>query len=137
MVDEAVGWFERFGLFDAIGVSGGGLSRGQRFKVDMIALFVVRPRLWLLDEPFAAGLDAEGLTVLRDEARRHAAGGGLVVFTDQWPEHAADFATHALVLHRGRAVHRGAVGDPIDALHRSDVDDALRPVLDGLTRHAR
>lgn len=80
------------------------LSRGQLYKTALTGLFAVAPQLWLLDEPFASGLDPQGLAVLKQEARRHALAGGTVLYTTQILEIAARFADRLLVLDHGRLV---------------------------------
>src|SRR6185503_3247271 len=36
------------------------LSRGQVYKAALVALIAVNPEIWLLDEPFASGMDPHG-----------------------------------------------------------------------------
>jgi ABC-2 type transport system ATP-binding protein len=79
-------------------------SRGQIYKCALAGLFAVKPDLWLLDEPFASGLDPHGLAVLKQAARRHAAAGGTVIYTTQILEIAAKFCDRLIVIDRGRAV---------------------------------
>jgi heme exporter protein A len=57
------------------------LSQGQRRRAALARLALsTRVPLWLLDEPFAA-LDGGAISTVQDLIRRHAAGGGAVVFT--------------------------------------------------------
>ena len=51
------------------------LSRGQAYKTALIALMCADPEVWLLDEPFASGMDPVGIAVFRREARAAAARG--------------------------------------------------------------
>src|SRR3954463_8624490 len=37
------------------------LSRGQIYKAALVALIATDPELWLLDEPFASGMDPHGI----------------------------------------------------------------------------
>lgn len=78
------------------------LSRGQIYKCALTSLFTVQPDLWMLDEPFASGLDPQGLAILKQAARRHAAAGGTVLYTTQILEIAAKFADRLIVIDRGR-----------------------------------
>ena len=71
----------------------------------MIGLFLVRPHVWLLDEPFSCGLDANGLEVLREQIKVHAEAGGTVIFSTQWPAQAVGLADRFAILHRGKLVY--------------------------------
>ena len=76
---EVADWFERLGLVGSYGKLPSSVSKGQRFKIAMICLFLIRPQIWLLDEPFSAGLDANGMEQLEAEIKRHAEDGGIVL----------------------------------------------------------
>jgi ABC-type multidrug transport system ATPase subunit len=78
------------------------LSRGQLYKVAFAALLAVQPELWLLDEPFASGLDPQGLAVLKQSARSAAASGSTVFYSTQILEIAEKFADLLVVLDRGQ-----------------------------------
>jgi ABC-type multidrug transport system ATPase subunit len=75
------------------------LSRGQIYKVALLGMIAVQPDLWMLDEPFASGMDPRGLRVFRDEALRAAAAGATILFTSQILSAAEQIATHVLMLH--------------------------------------
>jgi ABC-type multidrug transport system ATPase subunit len=79
----------------------GGLSRGQLYKVAFSALLAVEPELWLLDEPFASGLDPQGLAILKQRARAAAAAGATVVYSTQILEIAERFCDVLCVIDRG------------------------------------
>ncbi len=80
----------------------GTLSRGQAYKVGLAALLAADPELWLLDEPFAAGLDPAGIDALKRHARAAAARGRTIIYSTQLLEVAERFADRACVLHQGR-----------------------------------
>lgn len=82
----------------------GQLSRGQLYKASLVALFSIAPELWLLDEPFASGLDPQGLAILKQTARAHAAAGGTVVYSTQILEIAEKFSDELVVIDHGRLV---------------------------------
>lgn len=57
------------------------LSQGQRRRVALSRLwFADAPKLWILDEPFAA-LDAESVQRLSDRLGQHLEGGGMAILT--------------------------------------------------------
>ncbi len=78
------------------------LSRGQLYKCALVALFSVKPDLWLLDEPFASGLDPQGIAALKQAARRHADRGGTILYTTQILEIAERFSDLLIVIDHGR-----------------------------------
>lgn len=84
--------------------STGSLSRGQLWKAFMACVTVVQPELWLVDEPFASGMDVIGMGVFRRLARKLADAGSTIVYTTQMVDLAADFSDHVCVLRRGRVV---------------------------------
>lgn len=94
------------GELDLLGVARhplGTLSRGQLYKTALTALLAVAPELWLLDEPFASGMDPQGLAVLKRQARAAAQGGATVIYTTQILEIAERFCDRLLVLDHGEA----------------------------------
>jgi len=78
------------------------LSRGQCYKVALTALLLVDPGLWLLDEPFASGMDPLGNAFLRAQIRESVARGNTVLYTTQLPEIAEPFSDRVAVLHNAR-----------------------------------
>jgi ABC-type multidrug transport system ATPase subunit len=77
------------------------LSRGQRYKAALVALLAVSPPLWILDEPFASGMDPNGLNALKRRAREAAAQGKTVIYSTQILDAAERFSDRVCVMHRG------------------------------------
>jgi ABC-type multidrug transport system ATPase subunit len=77
------------------------LSRGQRYKTVLAALLAVNPPLWLLDEPFASGMDPNGINVFKRRAREAAANGQTVLYSTQILDAADRFSDRICVIHRG------------------------------------
>lgn len=99
----------------------GRLSRGQIYKVALAALVLVNPELWLLDEPFASGLDPQGLAMLKDYARAAAKAGATVIYTTQILEIAERFSDRLCVIDRGQFRHIYSRAD-LDAMPSSGPD---------------
>jgi ABC-type multidrug transport system ATPase subunit len=90
--DQVAQWIDELHLTAFAEKSVGSLSRGQRYKASLLALLAVDPELWLLDEPFASGMDAGGLAIFRREARAAAERGRTVIYSTQIVELAAGFS---------------------------------------------
>jgi len=78
------------------------LSRGQRYKAALVALLAVNPELWLLDEPFASGVDPNGLNAFKRLAREATARGQTVIYSTQILDAAERFSDSICVIHRGK-----------------------------------
>jgi heme exporter protein A len=73
------------------------LSAGQRRRIGLARLRLVRRPLWLLDEPFTA-LDAAGIGLLAKLIRDHLRDGGVAVAATHQPLDVGNARTHALEL---------------------------------------
>lgn len=104
--EEVVGVLRELDLLDAYAKPLARLSRGQRYKAALAALLLIRPQLWLLDEPFASGMDPQGMLTLKRHARQAVAAGACLVYTTQIIEIAERFCDLLLVIERGRIAHR-------------------------------
>jgi ABC-2 type transport system ATP-binding protein len=78
------------------------LSRGQRYKAALMALLAVNPELWLLDEPFASGMDPNGINAFKRLAREATANGQTVIYSTQILDAAERFSDRVCVIHRGK-----------------------------------
>jgi ABC-type multidrug transport system ATPase subunit len=77
------------------------LSRGQRYKTALIGLLLSQATLWLLDEPFASGMDPQGMAAFKRHARAAAACGTTILYSTQILEIAERFADRIVVLDGG------------------------------------
>ncbi len=80
------------------------LSRGQLWKAAMTCVMAVQPELWLVDEPFASGMDVIGMNTFKRLARQLASAQSTVIYTTQMVEIAAEFADQICVLRDGKVV---------------------------------
>lgn len=78
------------------------LSRGQAWKLALACCAAVKPELWLVDEPFASGMDVLGIAAYKRVARSLADAGGIVIYTTQLIEMATEFSDHVCILGNGR-----------------------------------
>jgi ABC-type multidrug transport system ATPase subunit len=89
------------------------LSRGQAYKAGLVAMMAADRELWLLDEPFASGMDPHGIDAFKQRAREAAARGRTVIYSTQLLDVAERFSDRVCVIHKGE-------------LHAFDTLDRLR-----------
>jgi len=77
------------------------LSRGQVYKAALAALIAVSPDVWLLDEPFASGMDPHGINTLKRYTREAVARGSTVIYSTQILEVVERFSDRVCILHQG------------------------------------
>ena len=79
--DEAlIDALTRIGLGERIDLPAKVLSQGQRRRVALARLFLVKTKLWILDEPYTA-LDVAVIAVLRQVIAQQLQRGGMVLLT--------------------------------------------------------
>lgn len=99
---EALARLAAVGLADAADQRAGRLSGGQAQRVALARTLAVRPRLLLLDEPFAAS-DTGARRQLRDVVRAHVTEQGLpAVLVTHDPSDAEHLADRVLAVRDGR-----------------------------------
>ena len=99
---QIVDWLKEFDLLEHADSSIANLSRGQKYKVAFIGLLAADPELWLLDEPFAAGVDPTGISAMKRKINKKVGQGGTVIYSTQIVELAASFSDRILILHKGK-----------------------------------
>jgi ABC-2 type transport system ATP-binding protein len=80
------------------------LSRGQRYKAALAALIAADPELWLVDEPFASGMDPLGISAFKRRSRDAAARGRTVIYSTQILDAAERFSDRVGIIYRGSLV---------------------------------
>lgn len=101
------------------------LSRGEIYKTIFVALLLVQPRLWLLDEPMASGMDPQGLNFLKSRLSQEAASGATVFYSTQIAEVAERFGNRIFVLQEGRL----AAQESTESLRMGASNPALQEIL--------
>jgi ABC-2 type transport system ATP-binding protein len=77
------------------------LSRGQAYKAALTALIAADRDVWLLDEPFASGMDPHGIDAFKRHARAAAARGRTILYSTQLLDVAERFSDRVCVIHKG------------------------------------
>jgi ABC-type multidrug transport system ATPase subunit len=108
--------FREFDLLPFASAPFATLSRGQRYKTALAALIAVNPDLWLLDEPFASGMDPNGINSFKRHARQAAAAGSIIIYSTQILDAAERFSDRICIIHRGKV----AAFDETARLRQSD-----------------
>ena len=107
----------------------GVLSHGQRQWLEVAMVLVQGPRLLLLDEP-VAGMTGEERTRTGELLERIAADGTTVLVIEHDMDFVRRFATRVTVMHEGRILTEGTVGEV-------QQDETVREVYLGRPRDAR
>jgi ABC-2 type transport system ATP-binding protein len=79
----------------------GSLSRGQMYKSALIGLIASDPELWLLDEPFASGMDPHGIEAFKHHAQAASQRGRTILYSTQLLDIAERFGDRVCVIHEG------------------------------------
>jgi ABC-2 type transport system ATP-binding protein len=116
------------------------LSKGMAQTVQLLGTIVHRPRLLVLDEPFA-GLDAINQARLEELIRREARSGVTVIFSTHVIAHAERLCERIAIIAKGKVAFEGAVDEaratlrPIVRLRTRSEDGAWRSAIpDGARR---
>lgn len=87
------------------------LSRGQRYKAALISLLLIDPALWLLDEPFASGMDPRGLSLFKRYSQDAVTRGKTVIYTTQLVDLAKTFSSEIWILGDQGILARGSANE--------------------------
>lgn len=95
-------------------------SGGERRRLEIARAMVTRPRLLLLDEPFAA-VDPHTVEELQNEVRKLASKGIAILVTDHNVQQTLRICDKAYIIHSGRNLKDG---DPKSIINDPEVRDA-------------
>jgi ABC-type multidrug transport system ATPase subunit len=103
------------------------LSRGQLYKAGLVALLAADREVWLLDEPFASGMDPHGIDAFKQQARAAAGRGRTILYSTQMLDVAERFSDRVCVIHKGAI----RAYDTLDRLRESarDKDNVLEEMF--------
>ena len=110
------------------------LSKGMAQTVQLLGTIVHRPRLIVLDEPFA-GLDAINEARLEELIRREARQGATILFSTHVIAHAERLCERVAIVAKGKVVFDGSVAEargrlrPIVRLRTRAADGAWRSAI--------
>lgn len=96
-------WLRRVGLAEAADRPVRTFSQGMRRRLALARVWLARPRLLLLDEPYA-GLDSDGAALVSAMVAEVVARGGSAIVATHDRERARALADDELVLHGGEPV---------------------------------
>ncbi|TCP29272.1 ABC-2 type transport system ATP-binding protein [Scopulibacillus darangshiensis] len=101
----------------------GHFSKGMKQKVMIMCAFLVRPELYVVDEPFV-GLDPIGIQSFLDLMKEMKEKGAAILMSTHILSTAEQYCDRFLILHDGRIVIQGTLneikesyGDPAATLH--------------------
>jgi ABC-2 type transport system ATP-binding protein len=117
---EGIAWLDRLGLADWKDKKVEELSKGMQQKAQIAAAMLGKPRLLILDEPFA-GMDPVNQNVFKDLLLELNRSGVSIVFSTHQMD-TAEKICHAIVLiHRGAVVLEGSLGEVKGRFGRNSV----------------
>jgi ABC-2 type transport system ATP-binding protein len=106
---RAVELLERHGLGEWQDRKCEALSKGMGQKVQILATLIHEPELVILDEPFS-GLDPVNTELVRELILEMKRQGRTIIFSTHVMEQAEQICDHILLIHRGRKVLDGTLG---------------------------
>ena len=99
---------EMFGLTDDLAQPVSEYSHGMKQKLALIAAFVHKPELIIMDEPFV-GLDPKASFLLKEEMRRHCDAGGSIFFSTHVLEVAEKLCDKVAIIKQGKLITSGTM----------------------------
>jgi ABC-type multidrug transport system ATPase subunit len=135
--ERAMELLREFDLLPLIDTQMAQLSRGQAYKAALIALLAADPELLLLDEPFASGMDPNGIAALKREARQMASRGRTIVYSTQILDIAEKLSDWVCVIDRGQVRHYAPLQELGQALSGQGEGSVLEKLFQELRESAQ
>jgi len=135
--DRVMKLLRGFEIMPLIDTPMGRLSRGQVYKAALAALLATAPEIVLLDEPMASGMDPNGISFLKSEARAAAKRGATIIYSTQILEVAEKFSDRVCVIDRGKVQHFAPVAELETTVAGSAGDGVLERIFGQLRESAQ
>ncbi|MGC8631650.1 MAG: ABC transporter ATP-binding protein [Thermoprotei archaeon] len=116
------GLIEAFELTEYIRTPIASLSTGNKQKVAIIAAFLHKPRLLLLDEPFN-GLDVKSVRIFKELLKMHVSNGGSAIFSTHIMDVAEKICNRVGIINGGRMVAEGTVDELRKKVQAASLED--------------
>lgn len=110
-----------FGLAENLGNTISSYSHGMKQKLAIIATFLHKPKLILMDEPFV-GLDPRASHILKEMMREHCIGGGSIFFSTHVLDVAEKLCDRVAIIKDGSLV---IFGDMDEVRGNTSLEDAF------------
>ena len=107
----------------------GSLSKGLRQRVAVASVFIHRPKILILDEPFL-GLDPEGQLKVKSMVREVVRDGGAALISTHMLDMAERFCDTVTIMYRGRGIISGDVESIRRAVNADSLEDAFIKLID-------
>lgn len=102
-------------------------SHGMRQKINVVAVLLYNPSIWILDEPMV-GLDPEAAFILKEKMKEHAKKGNTVFFSTHIIEVAEALCDKVIILKHGKVLFY----DTVEELKKLKNDETMESILLGL-----
>ena len=109
----------------------GGLSRGNKQKIQVIAALLHEPKVLILDEPLS-GLDARSARVLKEIFQIHVEKGGSIILSTHIMEQAQTLCNRIGIINEGKMVAEGTF-EELQELAKTTVATSLEDIFLHLT----
>ena len=109
----------------------GGLSRGNKQKIQVIAALLHEPKVLILDEPLS-GLDARSARVLKEIFQIHVEKGGSIILSTHIMEQAQILFNRIGIINEGKMVAEGTF-EELQELAKTTVATSLEDIFLHLT----
>jgi ABC-2 type transport system ATP-binding protein len=103
-------WLEAFELSRAVADPIQTYSHGMRQKIILTAALMVKPKVFVLDEPMV-GLDPRSSHLLKEAMREHCDSGGTLFFSTHIMEVAERLCDRIAIIHKGRLAACGTMAE--------------------------
>ena len=105
-------------------------SHGMRQKINIIAVLLCEPSIWILDEPMV-GLDPEAAYILKKKMKEHAEKGNTVFFSTHIIEVAYSLCDELVIISHGHIIFQGTPDQLSMQYPDSTPEDILIKMIQG------